>query len=146
MAERALDPGQRQKVYESFARHGLMKAIGGCLVRVERGHVEVELPYSDAVTQQHGYFHAAAVTAIADNAGGYAALTLMQPDEEVVAVEFKVNLLRPAVGPRLVAMATVLRAGRTIVVTHVVVSAVLESGAVEVAVMLQTNFRVSEKR
>ena len=90
-----------------------MKTLGGRLSRVERGRVEVELPYSAAVTQQHGYFHAAAITAIADNAGGYAALTLMRADEEVVAVEFKVNLLRPAVGPRLVAAANVLRAGRT---------------------------------
>lgn len=92
-----------------------MKALGGRLRRVEAGRVEIDLPYSGLVTQQHGYFHAAAVAAIADNAGGYAALTLMQPDEEVVAAEFKIDLLRPAVGRLLVADAVVLRAGRTLV-------------------------------
>jgi uncharacterized protein (TIGR00369 family) len=146
MPAHAIDPAVGKKVHDSFARQGLMKAIGGRLVHVESGRVDVELPYSDAVTQQHGFFHAAAVTAIADNAGGYAALTLMRPDEEVLAVEFKVNLLRPATGPRLVATATVLRAGRTIIVTHVRVSSILDSGPVDVAVMLQTNFRIDETR
>src|SRR5689334_4015468 len=101
-----------------------MRAIGGRLRR-ESGRVEIDLPFSDLVTQQNGYFHAAAVTAIADNAGGYAALTMMDDDEDVVAVEFKVNLLRPAVGPLLVADAVVLRAGRTIVVSQVTVSATI---------------------
>jgi uncharacterized protein (TIGR00369 family) len=136
-------PAFRDRVHASFARQGLMKTLGGRLVRVDPGHVEVELPYSDMVTQQHGYFHAAAVAAIADNAGGYAALTLMRPDEEVVAAEFKINLLRPAIGARLLADATVVRAGRSLVVSQVTVSAMSEKAPpVPVAVMLQTNFRI----
>ena len=135
----------------SFDRQGLMKALNGHLTRIEAGCVHIELPYSEAVTQQHGYFHAAAIAAIADNAGGYAALTLMEPDEEVVAAEFKINLLRPAVGPRIVAEAQVIRAGRTLVVSEVTVSAVVdeqvsgsirEARRVRVAMMLQTNCRV----
>jgi uncharacterized protein (TIGR00369 family) len=136
-------PGFREKVQASFDRQGLMKTLGGRLLRVDPGHVEIELPFSDVVTQQHGYFHAAAVTAIADNAGGYAALTLMRPDEEVVAAEFKVNLLRPAIGPRLVADARVVRAGRTLIVSQATVSTFAGTEPVCVAVMLQTNFRVS---
>jgi uncharacterized protein (TIGR00369 family) len=120
-----------------------MKALGGRLVTVDAGHVQVELPYSQAITQQHGYFHAAAVSAIADNAGGYAALTMMRPDEEVVAAEFKVNFLRPAVGLRLLADATVVRAGRSLVVSYATVSAMTEQASSVVAVMLQTNFRVA---
>src|SRR5262245_26280890 len=103
-----------------------MKTLGGRLTKIEAGSVEIELPYSDLITQQHGYFHAAAIAAIADNAGGYAALTLMDPDEEVVAAEFKINLLRPAVGPRIVATANVIRAGRTLVISEAIVSAVVE--------------------
>ncbi|HVR39443.1 MAG TPA: PaaI family thioesterase [Thermoanaerobaculia bacterium] len=116
-----------------------MKTLGARLVRVEPGRVDIELPFSDAVTQQHGYFHAAAVTAIADTAGGYAALTLMREDEEVLAVEFKMNLLRPATGPLLLAEANVVRAGRTLVVCQ----ATVRSGTEVVAIMTQTNFRVS---
>jgi uncharacterized protein (TIGR00369 family) len=136
------NPGFREKVRASFARQGLMKALGGRLLRVDAGRVEIELPYSEVVTQQNGYFHAAAVTAIADNAGGYAALTLMRPEEDVVAAEFKVNLLRPAVGPRLLAEASVLRAGRTLIVSEARVSAFIRDEPVCVAVMLQTNFRI----
>jgi uncharacterized protein (TIGR00369 family) len=135
-------PGFREKVRASFDRQGLMKTLGGRLLQVDAGRAEIELPYSDAVTQQNGHFHAAAVTAIADNAGGYAALTLMRPEEDVVAAEFKVNLLRPAVGPRLVAEATVLRAGRTLIVSEARVSAFINNEPVCVAVMLQTNFRI----
>ena len=133
----------REKVHASFARQGLMKALGGRLVLVDPGRVQIELPYSDAVTQQHGYFHAAAVAAIADNAGGYAALTMMRPDEEVLATEFKVNLLRPAVGSRILADATIVRAGRFLVVSQVTVSAFTEGVAMAVAIMLQTNVRIS---
>jgi uncharacterized protein (TIGR00369 family) len=135
-------PGFREKVYASFDRQGLMKALGGRIVLVEPGRVQIELPYSAAVTQQHGYFHAAAVTAVADNAGGYAALTMMRPDEEVVAAEFKVNLLRPAIGLRIVADAAIIRAGRVLVVCQSNVSAFKGDEPVPVAVMLQTNFRI----
>ena len=132
----------REKVQASFDRQGLMKALGGRLTKIEAGSVEIELPYSDLITQQHGYFHAAAIAAIADNAGGYAALTLMDRDEEVVAAEFKINLLRPAVGPRIVATANVIRAGRTLVISEAIVSASIENQLVRVAMMLQTNCRV----
>lgn len=137
-----LHPGFREKVQASFDRQGLMKTLDGRLTRIEPGRVEIELPYSDAVTQQHGYFHAAAIAAIADNAGGYAALTLMNPDEEVVAAEFKINLLRPATGPRIVADATVIRAGRTLVISEVIVSAFVNDERTRVAMMLQTNCRI----
>ena len=136
----------REIVEASFARQGLMKALGGRLRRIEPGSVEIELPYSEVVTQQHGYFHAAAVAAIADNAGGYAALTLMRSDEEVVAAEFKINFLRPAVGRLLVAEATVLRLGRALVVSQATVRAMDGDNWKTVAVMLQTNARVAANR
>ena len=123
-----------------------MKALGGRLTTIQPGSVEIELPYSDLTTQQHGYFHAAAIAAVSDNAGGYAALTLMEPDEEVVAAEFKINLLRPAVGSRIVATANVIRAGRTLVISEATVTAVVEDQLVRVAMMLQTNCRVRMSR
>lgn len=136
----------RETVQESFARQGLMKALGGRLRRIDPGVVEIELPYSDAVTQQHGYFHAAAVAAIADNAGGYAALTLMRSDEEIVAAEFKINFVRPAVGRLLVAEAEVVRLGHTLVVSQATVRAIDGDSAKTVAIMLQTNARVAAER
>jgi uncharacterized protein (TIGR00369 family) len=122
-----------------------MRTLGARVVDVRPGRVQIEVPFSPAVTQQHGYFHAAVVTAAADTAGGYAALTLMAPEDDVLAVEFKVNLLRPAVGERVVATATVLKSGRTLTVCRVDVHALSRTDPVLVAVMTQTNIRVSPR-
>jgi len=129
-----------------------MKTIGAIVVTVQPGYVEIALPFSPALTQQHGYFHAAATTAIADTAGGYAALTLMEPGDDVLAVEFKINLLRPAVGERLVACARVLKPGRTLTICRIDIFADRgsEPGSagerVLIATMTQTNFRVRTQR
>ena len=56
--------------------------------------------------------HAGAVTAIADSAAGYAALTLMPQGTGVLSTEFKINLLAPAIGDRIVARGRVVKAGR----------------------------------
>jgi uncharacterized protein (TIGR00369 family) len=64
------------------------------------------------------------VTALVDTACGYAALTTMAEDREVLTVDFSANFLAPAAGERFRATASVLRAGRTIVVTRGEVHAV----------------------
>lgn len=97
-------------------RQTLMQTIGAELARVAPGEVDIALPFRSDLGQQHGFLHAAVVTAIADTACGYAALTLMPEGSEVMSVEFKVNLLAPAAGERFVAKARVLRAGKTLTV------------------------------
>ena len=131
------------RIHESFARQGLMRTMAARLVRIEKGVVEIEVPFSPALTQQNGFFHAAATTAVADTAGGYAALTLMDPEDDVLAVEFKINLLRPAVGDRLVARGQVLKPGRMLSICRIDVFASDRDGASEslVATMTQTCFR-----
>ena len=108
----ARDPGFEARIRGSFAQQRMMHTLGAELGAVAPGEVEIVLPFRDALTQQHGYLHAAAVTAIADSACGYAALTLMAPGQEVLSVEFKVNLVAPAAGERFVARGRVLRPGR----------------------------------
>jgi uncharacterized protein (TIGR00369 family) len=93
-----------------------MATLGASLELVEPGEVHIALPFSLALSQQHGYLHAGATAAIADSANGYAALTLTPPGYEVLAVEFKINLLAPAKAPRLLALGRVLRAGRHLTV------------------------------
>jgi len=96
-----------------------MATIGALLTKVEPGLVEVELPFSQSLTQQHGFLHAGIISAALDSARGYAALTLMPLDAGVLSIEFKVNLLAPAKsGHRLVLRGSVTKAGRTIVVTE----------------------------
>jgi uncharacterized protein (TIGR00369 family) len=110
------DPAFESRVRDSFARQGLMRTLGAVLSRVAPGEVEVALTFRRDLTQQHGFLHAAAMTAAADSACGYAALTLMPPGTDVLTVEFKVNLLAPGKGAGVVARARVLRAGRTLTV------------------------------
>ena len=130
------------RIEESFARQGLMRSIGARLVEVARGRVVIEVPYAGTLTQQNGYFHAAVSAAIGDTAGGYAAYTLMEPAEDVLAVEFKINLLRPAVGERLTAEAVVLKEGRTLTICQSTIRAHAGDRATTVAVMMQTNMRM----
>jgi uncharacterized protein (TIGR00369 family) len=105
-----------ERVRASFGRQRLMQTLGAELTAVRPGEVEITLPFREDLTQQHGFLHAGAVTAIVDSACGYAALTQMPPEVEVLSVEFKVNLLAPALGDRFIALGRVLRSGRTITV------------------------------
>jgi uncharacterized protein (TIGR00369 family) len=127
------------EVENSFAKQALMKLIGAQLTRVEPGLIEISLPFRADLTQQNGYLHAGIVTTIADSACGYAAYTLMPADSSVLSVEFKVNLLRPAKGSGFVAVAEVLKPGRTLTVVRSDVFAIDDGGTRElVATMLGT--------
>ena len=106
-----------QRIEASFLRQGLMQHLGARLLRVEPGLCEVALPYSERVNQQQGGFHGGAMGALADIAGGYAALTQVAPDMEVTTVEYKINFLAGFRGGELRAVGRVTRAGRRIIVT-----------------------------
>ena len=93
-----------------------MQTLGAALTLVEPGVVEIEMPYQASFTQQHGFIHAGVVASVLDSACGYAAFSLMPADAAVLSIEFKVNLLAPAKGERLIARGEVKRAGRTITV------------------------------
>jgi uncharacterized protein (TIGR00369 family) len=105
-----------QRIADNFDRQGLMRHLGARLTRVQPGRVHIELASRPEVTQQHGYIHAGATSAIADSAGGYAAMTMLPDDAEVLTVEYKINLLAPADGESVEAVGTVLRSGRTLTV------------------------------
>lgn len=126
-----------QVVRDSFARQQFMSTIGATLVRVDPGEVDIELPFRADLVQQSGLLHAGVIAAVADTACGYAALTLMPEGSEVLSVEFKLNLLEPAVGTRFVAKGRVVRGGRTLSVC----SAYVFSGDKLVATMTGTLIR-----
>ena len=116
-----------------------MRLIGAELSRVEPGLIEITLPYRPDLAQQHGYLHAGIVTTIADSACGYAAYSLMPPKSEVLSVEFKVNLLRPAKGEKFLAVAEVVKAGKTLTVVRADVFGIDEEDQRElIATMLGT--------
>lgn len=125
----------KRRVQKSFAQQALMATLGARLRRVEAGLVEIGLPFGEHLTQQDGFLHAGAVTAVVDSACGYAALTRMRPGARVLSVEFKMNLLAPA-GGALVARGRVVKAGRTLTVCAG--EAVLEEDETPVAMMQAT--------
>ena len=104
------------RIQASFVRQGMMQHLGARLVRVEPGVCVVALPYSDRVTQQQGGFHGGAMGALADIAGGYAALTTGPEDSEVTTVEYKINFLAAFQGGELVATGRVVKAGKRVIV------------------------------
>jgi uncharacterized protein (TIGR00369 family) len=126
-----------ERVRESFAGQGLMDLLGARIVEVGKGTCEIEVAFRDELTQQQRYFHGAVAGAIADSAGGYAALILAPPDREVLTFEYKVNFLAPAWGEKLVARGEVLSAGRRLLVCRAEVFAVSAEGEETPCAVLQ---------
>jgi uncharacterized protein (TIGR00369 family) len=138
MEFRALNPHFEQRVRDSFARQAAMTLIGAAMTRVEPGRCTIELPVRDDLGQQHGFVHGGVVGMIADSAGGYAAFTLMPADASVLTVEYKVNMLAPARGERLVARGEVLKPGRTLSIVRADVVALAGGRETPIAAMQQT--------
>jgi uncharacterized protein (TIGR00369 family) len=137
MAKQLTNPTFVEEIEQSFAKQTVMSLIGGELTRVEPGVVEITLAYRSDLTQQHGYVHAGIITTIADSACGYAAYTLMPPNSDVLAVEFKVNLMRPAQGETFVARAEVIKSGRTLTVVRADVHALTGNDQRELVAIMQ---------
>ncbi len=110
------DPNYDERVRASFARQVVMGTIRAELTSVTPGIVEIEMPYSPSLTQQHGFLHAGIISTALDSACGYAAFSLMPPDAAVLTIEFKLNMLSPGRGERFLFRGSVTKPGRTIIV------------------------------
>lgn len=132
------DPNYDRRVRDSFAKQKLMTTIGAVVARVAPGEVDIRLPFRDDLTQQQGFLHAGTIASVADSACGYAALSLMPADADVLSIEFKINMLAPAKGDAIIARASVIRAGRTIMVCRADVYSILGAEEKLVAAMQGT--------
>jgi len=130
--------GYEPRVRDSFARQGAMKLIGAAITEVAPGYCAIALTPRPELSQQHGFVHAGIVSAIVDSAGGYAGFTLFPEDASVLTVEFKLNLLAPAKGERIVAEGFVVKPGRTLAITRGEVHADEGGKRTLVALMQQT--------
>ena len=126
------------RVRQSSSRQEVLRVLGVTMERVEAGEVELRMPVSPALQQQHGYVHAGALSTIADTAAGYAAMSLLSEGMEVLTVEFKINLLAPAAGEYLTAKARVIRSGKRITVSACDVFSVTGTEEKCVATLLAT--------
>jgi len=132
------DPDYQQRVRASFERQGAMRTLGATLECVEPGYCSISLVPRPEVAQQHGYVHAGVLAAIVDSAGGYAGYSLFPRDASVLTVEYKLNLLAPATGERVLAEGLVIKSGRTLTVTRGEVYAERDGERTLIAVMQQT--------
>jgi uncharacterized protein (TIGR00369 family) len=128
-------------VAANFARQPAMALIGASISVLEPGRIEVAFPYKIELTQQDGFIHAGIICAAADSACGYAALSSMPADSDVLSVEFKLNLLRPAAGERFVARAQVIKPGKTLTAVRADVFALMGTQERLIAAMQATMIR-----
>ncbi len=110
------NPDYVARTHASFKRQHFMETLGAHITELNAGYCEVQLSYARNLTQQHGYFHGGVIGTLADNAGGYAAFTLMNATDSVLTIEYKLNIMAPANGELLIARGQVLRPGRRVTV------------------------------
>jgi len=122
------DPRFESRIRESFGRQPAMTTIGARLVRVAAGEVEIEMPFSAHITQQHGFIHGGILGTALDSACGFASLTLMAADSGILTIEYKLNLLSPGRGERFRFIGRVRKAGRTITLADADAIAIEASG------------------
>jgi uncharacterized protein (TIGR00369 family) len=135
---RTSDPHFADRVRASFERQSAMHLIRATLPVVEPGLTEIHVPHWEGIEQQHGFVHGGVVGMIADSAAGYAAMTVVPASASVLTVEYKLNLMAPADGERLIARGQVVRPGRTLIVTRAEVFAVKAAQETLCALMQQT--------
>lgn len=139
-----MSPQIEQKLRNSFACQSLMKTIGARLTSIKPGNVEIRVAISTGNLQQHGFAHAGVTFAIGDSAGGYAALSVMPEDHEVLTTEMKINLLAPGKGDYLIARGRVVKPGRRLVIVQADVFAVEDGAETHIALMTGTMMPVTQ--
>jgi uncharacterized protein (TIGR00369 family) len=145
MQPEKLDAATEKKVRDSFAAQTAMTTVGATMTRLAYGEAEIELPAAPHIRQQQEFVHGGVVAMVLDSACGYAALTTMPAQVEVVSVEFKINFLRPALGERLIARGRVLRTGRALTVCQGEVYA-LREGREDMVAAMQATMASVERR
>lgn len=118
MAFEPRNPRFADEVRASFRRQRFMAFLGAELTAVQPGSCEIRLPYRPELGQQHGYFHGGVIGTICDNACGYAAYSLAPPDCSLLTIEYKLNILAPGDGELLIGRGSVVKAGRTLIVSR----------------------------
>lgn len=126
------------RIETNFKRQPALKSIGAELTRVSHGVVELEMPFSEKLTQQYGWLHGGAIAAGLDSACGLAAHTLIDPDASVLTIEFKVNLLSPGRGERFLFHGEITKPGSTIIVADGRAYALTDGPAKLIASMTST--------
>ena len=134
-----------ERVAQSFESQSMMKTLGARISKVEKGKVTIEAPLLPSTLQQQGYVHAGLTFSIGDSAAGYAALTVLPEDQEVMTAEIKINLLAPADGELLRAEGRVVKHGKRLVVVTLEIHTLKDGKKKLIAIMQGTMIPVPVK-
>jgi uncharacterized protein (TIGR00369 family) len=118
MRDKVLSETVRRQCEVSVATTPFLQFLGVEIESLDWGEFTLAMPIRPEHLQQDGFVHAGVQATLADHACGMAAMTCMQAHERVLSIEFKLNLLKPAQGQRLLAVARVIRPGRRITVVE----------------------------
>lgn len=127
-----------KRIVDNFKKQSAMALIKANVHKVDKGYVEVHMPYWDGVLQQHNFIHGGVLGMLADTCAGYSAMTLVPVNKEVLTVEYKINMVAPAKGEKIIAKGSVIRAGRTLITTKAELYSYEDGKETLVAVMQQT--------
>lgn len=133
-----MDQSVIDKIKASFMRQSYMTTLGAELDQIEKGTVSIRATIADHILQQHGYAHAGVAFSMGDSAAGYAALTIMQAEAEVLTTEMKINLLAPASGDMIIAKGRVIKAGRRLIIVGADVFAIKGQREKHIAILQGT--------
>ena len=139
------DINYEKRIKAGFEKQPIMKLLNATLLKIAPGVVSIELPFNKTLTLPHGFIHAGIITTIIDNACGFAAYTLIPANSEVLAVEFKINFISPAVGEKFIANGKVLKSGKIISVCSGEVTAI-QNGQEKVVAAMQTTMICTGKK
>lgn len=133
------------RIHDSFIAQGFLQTLGANLDHVAPGEITISVPLGPKLTQQQGFSHGGVAFSIADSAAGYAALTLIEPPDDVVTSDMTIHYLSPGLGERLIARGTVLRPGRRMLVTQCDVFALRNGNEHHIARLTGTMVRVTPR-
>ncbi len=113
----APNPDYAEKTRQVFDDMAFLSSFMGVeLAEIGPGRTELRVSYRRDLSQQDGFFNGGVMATLADNGAGLAAYSLAPKGVEVLAAEFKINMLRPAAGDLLIARSYAIKPGRMLCV------------------------------
>jgi uncharacterized protein (TIGR00369 family) len=139
MSEVQISAAQLKRIHNAIRTVPFARFLRLELDEVASGKATLSLKIRKDLTQNQGVVHGGAIASLIDTATALAIISLLEPKEKVSTVDLTISYLRPAVGGRLTAVATVVRAGRRL---FVVSAEVFDNQRKLIATALSTYIKV----
>ena len=132
------NPAFAARIRRELDAQGSTPLLDITLDRCEPGRIDLSMPITPKVVQQYLVVHGGMVAVIADSASGLAGISLLPPEDGVLSIEFKINLLGPGRGARMIARSEIIKAGRTVIISKADVYCVENGVETHTAILINT--------